>query len=124
MASTMILKCSAMLNQQQRPFTTRSSRSLTVRCQSDTPSSSPLPHRRALLSAGLLAGAALLLSSPQPAQAFGSGFPGYDMNVDARKRAQERIKRERQVDLDKAAAYRAKLAEDKAAAAAKESASK
>lgn len=78
-----------------------------------------MPNRRALLSTGLFAGAALLLSSPQPAQAFGSGFPGYDMNLDGRKRAQERIKREKQADLDRAAAYRAKLAEQKAAAAAK-----
>lgn len=65
-----------------------------------------------------------MLSSPQPAQAFGKGFPGYDMNVDGRKRAQERIKREKQADLDRAAAYRAKLAEQKAAASAKEDASK
>jgi hypothetical protein len=77
-----------------------------------------------MLSAGFIAGAALLLSSPQPAQAFGSGFPGYDINVDARKRAKDRIKREMQADLDRAAAYRAKLAEEKAAAAAKEVASK
>jgi hypothetical protein len=77
-----------------------------------------VPNRRALLSTGLIAAAALVLSSPQPAQAFGSGFPGYDINKDARKRAQDRIKRERQADLDRAAAYRAKLADDKAAAAA------
>jgi hypothetical protein len=120
-----------MLNQQQRSFITRSQRSSVVKCQSNTPNSAPVPNRRGLLSTGLIAGAALiagagvLLSSPEPAQAFGSGFPGYDMNLEGRKRAQERIKREKQADLDRAAAYRAKLAEQKAAASAgKEGASK
>ena len=118
MQSTMTFKCTAKLNQQQRSLSTHSPRSLTIRCESNTPNSSPVPNRRALLSTGLIAAAALVLSSPQPAQAFGSGFPGYDINKDARKRAQDRIKRERQADLDRAAAYRAKLADDKAAAAA------
>ncbi|KAL4540240.1 hypothetical protein Ndes2526B_g03268 [Nannochloris sp. 'desiccata'] len=120
----MSFKCTALLYQQQRPSTNKSPRSLVARCQSNTPNSPVVPNRRALLSTGLLAGAALLLSSPQPALAFGSGFPGYDMNLEGRKRAQERIKREKQADLDRAAAYRAKLAEQKAIAAAKEGASK
>ena len=48
---------------------------------------------RRLLLAGAAAAAAALVPA-QSAQAFGSGFPGYDVNMDARKRAAERNQRE------------------------------
>ncbi len=65
--------------------------------------------------AGAAAGAAVLLPAvvPQAAEAFGTGFPGYDVNLDGRKRALERNKREMAAELERAAAYRAKLAAQK-----------
>ena len=48
---------------------------------------------------GIAAAAAAAL--PQPALAFGSGFPGYDVNLDGRKRALDRNKREMQAELDR-----------------------
>lgn len=96
-----------------------------IRCQANN-TNEQSASRRSILNAAGLAVAALLVpfaASTPAAQAFGSGFPGYDMNLDARKRAQERIKREMQADLDKAAAYRAKLAAEKAAKAAAAAAS-
>ena len=62
---------------------------------------SETPHRRALLAAVLAVGAAV--AQAPAALAFGSGFPGYDVNMDARKRAQDRIKKELQADLDRGA---------------------
>jgi hypothetical protein len=44
---------------------------------------------------------ATVASPAQEALAFGSGFPGYDVNLDGRKRAMERNKREMQADLDR-----------------------
>ena len=97
-----------------------------IRCHANNKNEEPA-SRRSILGAAALAGAALVMpvtADVPTAKAFGSGFPGYDMNLDGRKRAQERIKRQVQADLDKAAAYRAKLAEDKAAAAAAAATSK
>ncbi len=49
---------------------------------------------------GVAAAAIATVASPvQEALAFGSGFPGYDVNLDGRKRAMERNKREMQADL-------------------------
>jgi hypothetical protein len=59
--------------------------------------------RRSLLAKsflGVAAAAIATVASPaQEALAFGSGFPGYDVNLDGRKRAMERNKREMQADL-------------------------
>lgn len=71
--------------------------------------------RRSLLAGGAAGAAALLAAAP--ALAFGNGIPGYDINMDARKRAQDRIKKEMEADLERAAEYRRKLKEQKAAAA-------
>ena len=54
--------------------------------------------RRSLaLGLGLLASA---LQAP-PAHAFGKGFPGYDVNIEAQKRAQGRVRSELQLETDK-----------------------
>jgi hypothetical protein len=98
------------------PF--RTSRKSIVNCQC---SISEAATRRSFLAVAVAAAAAVILpaSAPAPAQAFGSGFPGYDINMDGRKRALDRNKREMQAELDRAAAYRAKLAAAKPVAAAK-----
>ena len=62
---------------------------------------------------GLLLGAvaipAIIIASPfDSAHAFGNGFPGYDVNLDGRKRALERNKRELEADRKRAAEFRAK----------------
>ncbi|PSC75630.1 cyclin-H1-1 isoform X1 [Micractinium conductrix] len=62
--------------------------------------------------------AAAALVPAQSAQAFGSGFPGYDVNMDARKRAAERNQREIDAMMERAAEFKAKRAAEKAAAAA------
>ena len=53
---------------------------------------------------------AFVISQNQPAMAFGNGFPGYDINLDGRKRALERNKREMEVQKKLAADFRAKKA--------------
>ena len=94
------------------------SRSLTPTDHPPTPTvdSHPHPSRRSSLFL-LLASTSTALAAqfvfPNRADAFGSGFPGYDVNMDARKRAQARIKAEMDADLARAAAYRAKLKADK-----------
>ena len=64
----------------------------------------PAAPRRLLLAAAAAAVAALL--PVDSAQAFGSGFPGYDVNMDARKRAEERNKREIEAMMARAGARR------------------
>lgn len=84
------------------------------------------PTRRALLSQGLalsLAATAASALMPSAATAFGNGFPGYDINLDGRKRALDRNKREMEAELEKAAAFRAARTAAKEAAA-KEAAAK
>eukprot|EP00232_Nephroselmis_pyriformis_P021815 CAMPEP_0182853602 /NCGR_PEP_ID=MMETSP0034_2-20130328/785_1 /TAXON_ID=156128 /ORGANISM="Nephroselmis pyriformis, Strain CCMP717" /LENGTH=126 /DNA_ID=CAMNT_0024984379 /DNA_START=67 /DNA_END=447 /DNA_ORIENTATION=- len=57
-------------------------------------------RRAALLSLG---GMAAALGGARPAGAFGSGFPGYDINEEARKRAKDyqnaELQKERTVNL-------------------------
>lgn len=104
---------------QQRPPTTNPSTQLDVKCyyRKESSTAQDKSSRRSILTMVALIGVAVIpAAAPSPAQAFGSGFPGYDVNMDARKRAQDRIKREMQAELDRAAAYRAKLAAEKAAA--------
>ena len=55
----------------------------------------------------VLIAAAAATISPAPASAFGTGFPGYDVNLDARKRALDRNKREMQAELDRGEPLRA-----------------
>lgn len=78
--------------------------------------------RRALATPAVLCAAAaalaLHLSTPPPALAFGSGFPGYDLNVEAQKRASERTRMERDEQRRLAAEFRAKKAAAAAAATA------
>eukprot|EP00798_Chlamydomonas_sp_ICE-L_P008303 gene8303-1575_t len=47
----------------------------------------------------LTASAAAMVA--QPVFAFSSGFPGYDMNYEARKRSEDRNKREIQAEVEK-----------------------
>ena len=61
--------------------------------------SEALPRRVAL--GALVAIGAAVFGPTQEALAFGSGIPGYDVNMDARKRAQARIKAEMKADLDR-----------------------
>jgi len=48
-----------------------------------------------------MASQALSASKPSPALAFGQGFPGYDLNEEARSRASERNKQEIQETIYK-----------------------
>lgn len=53
-----------------------------------------------MLSWAAGAAAALAVAAPAPrALAFGNGFPGYDINLDGRKRALDRNKREMEAEL-------------------------
>jgi len=63
----------------------------------------PAATRRALLSTLFTAAGAVVAvgAAPQAALAFGNGFPGYDINLDGRKRAMERNKRELQREREK-----------------------
>ena len=68
----------------------------------------PVASRRGLLL-GAVAMPAFFIASPfDSAHAFGNGFPGYDVNLDGRKRALERNKREMEADKKRAAEFRAK----------------
>jgi hypothetical protein len=74
----------------------------SCRCAAQQPPATPaiaaaLP-RRALLAA---AAAVAALTPVRSALAFGSGFPGYDINMDARKRAADRNKRENEAMMAK-----------------------
>jgi hypothetical protein len=76
---------------------TRTALGSSCRCAAQQPAARPavaaaLP-RRALLAGGAAAAVAAL-APVQPCAAFGSGFPGYDVNMDARKRAADRNRRE------------------------------
>eukprot|EP00193_Tetraselmis_chui_P008351 CAMPEP_0177767838 /NCGR_PEP_ID=MMETSP0491_2-20121128/9364_1 /TAXON_ID=63592 /ORGANISM="Tetraselmis chuii, Strain PLY429" /LENGTH=112 /DNA_ID=CAMNT_0019284531 /DNA_START=154 /DNA_END=492 /DNA_ORIENTATION=- len=81
--------------------------------------------RRCVLGTGSAAAfLAAMGAEKRPALAYGSGFPGYDINLDARKRASDRAKAEMQAEMERAAAIREakrKEAETKAAAAAPDS---
>ena len=61
-----------------------------------------------------------LLLATQPAHAFGTGFPGYDLNVAARERANKVLEAEKAAQKEKAAQFRRK--KQAAAAAAGEAA--
>ncbi|PNH09039.1 hypothetical protein TSOC_004385 [Tetrabaena socialis] len=65
--------------------------------------------RRGLVLGGLLLSLAATadLVSPGSAAAWGTGFPGYDMDLNGRKRAMDRNKREMQAEVERAAAFRA-----------------
>ncbi len=65
----------------------------------------------------MLAAAAALAAAPA-AHAFGSGFPGYDVNQNARKKIKEANAAELQRDMKKAIAVRAAMKAKKEAAAA------
>uniref|UniRef100_A0A6S8GWH0 Uncharacterized protein n=1 Tax=Dunaliella tertiolecta TaxID=3047 RepID=A0A6S8GWH0_DUNTE len=82
--------------------------------QAIAPPRADATRRSVLLS--LLATPAV--TAPLPAHAFGVGFPGYDLNVDARRRAQERNQRELDEQKQRAADFKAA----KAAKAAREAA--
>ena len=69
---------------------------------------SPSTSRRGLVLS-VFSSTALIISQ-NPAMAFGNGFPGYDINLDGRKRALERNKREMEVQKQLAAEFRAKKA--------------
>ncbi|GAX84839.1 hypothetical protein CEUSTIGMA_g12260.t1 [Chlamydomonas eustigma] len=84
---------------------------------SKTPKTFTDTHVDSINRRGVLGLTAVIVSSaPKAALAFGSGFPGYDMNLDGRKRALERNKRELELERQKAAAYRAAKAAKAAAA--------
>lgn len=75
----------------------------------------PSPHVQQATPAttrrGLMLSVAAISLVPSPAAlAFGNGFPGYDINVEGRKRALDRNKREMEADRKKAAEFRAKKA--------------
>jgi len=76
--------CTAPSAAQQRA---RSRRAVSCRAGGGAPEA----PRRTVLA---LAAALLLSAAPPRAGAFGVGFPGYDLNVDARKRAGDRNKAE------------------------------
>ena len=83
----------------------------------------PAPVSRRNLMGVVTAAAAgtAALSQPSPARAFGIGFPGYDLNVEARSRASKRNNNEleearrRQIE-----ARKKKLAEEAAVAGGQE----
>ncbi len=72
---------------------------------------------RRLMLSSVLAAAAALAATPA-AHAFGSGFPGYDVNLNARKKIKEANAAELQREMKKAAAYRAAMKAKKEAEAA------
>jgi hypothetical protein len=82
--------------------------SLKAQCTRPALASGPAPvaaaplllGRRSALAAAAAAAAAVLAPA-QSALAFGSGFPGYDINLDGRKRAFDRNKREMQAELER-----------------------
>jgi len=49
---------------------------------------------------------AAMAADRRSAYAYGTGIPGYDINLDARKRASDRAKAEMQAEMDRAAAIR------------------
>ncbi len=117
-ASSPHTKVGAFLATTPRSRPSSSHRSI-CRCQAESGASS----RRSLLAGGAAGVAALLAAAPVlftagPAQSFGVGFPGYDISIEGRKRATDRNKKEMNAELARAAEYRRKLAEQKAAAAA------
>jgi hypothetical protein len=74
--------------------------------------------RRAALAATLAAAAACLAAAAPPrALAFGHGFPGYDLNIEAQKRASDRTRSEAAEQKRLAAEFRARKAAAAAAAA-------
>ena len=79
----------------------------------------PSGGRRASLLAttGFFLAALLEASAPTASHAFGTGFPGYDMNPAARQRAGDRIKAEAAEQRRLAQEYRAKKEAAAAAAA-------
>jgi len=63
--------------------------------------------RRAAAASLLLAGSLLVLQAQAPpADAFGNGFPGYDLNEAARERAKKALDAEKAVQKRLAAEYR------------------
>jgi hypothetical protein len=72
-----------------------------VASRSPAPVSAPLLLGRRAALAAAAAAAAAALAPAQSALAFGSGFPGYDINLDGRKRAFDRNKREMQAELER-----------------------
>ena len=61
---------------------------------------------------GSLGIGALAVAGAEPARAFGSGFPGYDVNEDARKRASDRLAKELEEQRDRARKAAAENAAD------------